>query len=390
MKKQIIQLKDGTAGILPLPVTVSDAVYLTNMMPLKRDIGVLPAGTNVSGMTLTQFLNRAYGEEGGRFSFLHISDTHKSNYGIKKCKELMEDDSDLGFTLMTGDLQLRDDMLPTILSTNRPYLTLLGNHDIWDDFDKDQLAARNSYVYPICGSHVNMGSDTASYWYKDIHASGASIRLIAFDEYEYTNVGEPQTKYRSVFSEAQIRWFINLLQNTPSSYYLILAYHQPASYNRDTTVRGMFVSEKNPSNYETNAALAHFIPLILDAYLTKSNLSGTFNCGDAAGTTMTLDYDFSGCTPCKFLFHIGGHTHWDVCEYLPLYPQQLQLIIDCDKPDKYTYSDLARNAGDESAYCINKITLDFDSKKTIIERIGAHITDSGADRVRIEFPFIHP
>lgn len=388
MTKRIVQLQDRKSGISPLPVTVSDAVYLTNITALENGIGRLNAGDNVNGMTLSQFFNRAYGQEGGRFSFLHISDTHKSNYGLARCKELMEGDSSLGFTLITGDLQFQEDMLATIRSTSRPYLTLLGNHDVWDDFNKDQQAARNGYVYLVCGAHVNMGSGTASYWYKDIHTAGASIRLVAFDEYEYTDVGEPSAKYRSVFSETQIRWFIDMLLHTPESYYLILACHQPASYNRDTSATvGKFVSEKNPSNYETNAALAHFIPMVLDAYLKKGTLSGSFACGDAAGTTMSLDYDFSACRPCRFLFHIAGHTHWDVCEYLPLYPNQLQLVIDCDKPDQYKFSDLPRSSGDESAYCINKVTLDFDNKKTVVERIGAHITDAGLDRDRIEFPF---
>lgn len=396
MEKKIVQLTDVKNELSPLPITVSDAVYLTNIQPLKEASGNLPAGSDINGLTLTQFLNRAYCKE-GRLSFLHISDTHKYNYGITKCKELMEQDLSFEFTLLTGDLQITNEMKNTIQSTSRPFLALLGNHDVADDFANNQLAARNTYITPLSEKYVKMGSKTASYWYKDVIAQGATLRIIAFDEYEYTDVGLPAAgKYSVVYSEAQIRWFIELLKNTPSNYYLVLAHHQPVSALRNADSTGLFTSEKAPNIYEhegikwtipENACIPTFIPMIVDAYLNKTSISGSYKCGNVSGTTMNLNTDFSNITPAKFLFHIGGHTHWDVCEYLPLYPKQLQLIIDQDRSEKYTYSDLARNAADESAYCINKVTLDFDNQKTIIERIGAHLTDSGTDRNRIEFHF---
>ncbi len=32
--------------------------------------------------------------------------------------------------------------------------------------------------------------------------------------------------------------------------------------------------------------------------------------------------------------------------------------------------------------------VDFENRKTVVERIGAHLTDSGADRNVIEYPFM--
>ena len=97
---------------------------------------------------------------------------------------------------------------------------------------------------------------------------------------------------------------------------------------------GEFISEKAPDNYEyesiNNASDKSkscdplILPKIMDAYLKKTVIEGTFFCGDVNGTQLTINEDFSASTPCKFLFHIGGHTHWDVCEYLPLFPEQLQ------------------------------------------------------------------
>lgn len=378
---------------MPLPVTVSDAVYLTNVGPLREAVGMIPENADVNGMTLTQFMNQAYGS-GGTFTFLHISDTHKFNYGISKCRELMDQNTNIPFTLITGDLQLTDEMKSTIQSSNNPFLLLLGNHDVADDFGGDQIGARNTYIAPFCDRYVHMGSETSSYWYKDVVTPSATIRIIAFDEYEYVTVGSPATsRYSVVYSQQQIDWFVDLLKGTPPSYYLILAHHQPVSAFRNNGI-GKFISEKAPNWYEHEGALTaiqelaclpHLLPMILDAYLNKSTISGEYYCGDTSGTKMTLDLDFSSISPCKLLFHIGGHTHWDVCEYLPLYPGQLQLIIDEDRPAQYTRSDLPRSEADETAYCINKVMVDFENRKIIVERIGAHITESGADRNRIEY-----
>ena len=66
------------------------------------------------------------------------------------------------------------------------------------------------------------------------------------------------------------------------------------------------------------------------------------------------------------------------------FPEQLQLVIDQDRPQQYKYSDLKRSTGDESAYCINRVTIDFDEKKVKLQRIGAHITDSNKNRQNLE------
>lgn len=396
MKRKIVQLTDKKNETKPLPITVSDAVYITGTNPLSYDLGLLRAGDNINGMTLSQFINRAYCKK-GNYTFLHMSDPHRYAYGLRKCKELMDSDESMEMTLVTGDLQITNEMKQVLLSDERFYL-MLGNHDVADDFSNNQLAAKTNYITPYMDGKVSFGDNgPGSYWYKDIQARNAIIRLISFDEYEYTAVGLPAAgKYSVVYSEAQIRWFIDLLRKTPNNYYLILAHHQPVSSLRDQLYKDLFISENAPGFYEhegirsnniaDNVCLPWFIPKILDAYLNKGQITGEFYLGSTNGAKITLNENFTGI-PCKFLFHIGGHTHWDVCEYLPLYPNQLQLIIDQDRSQKYTYSDLSRNTEDESAYCINKITLDFDNRKTIIERLGAHITDSGADRNYIEYVF---
>ncbi|MCS2336737.1 metallophosphoesterase [Bacteroides sp. BFG-606] len=394
MEKKIVQLSDKSNNLQPLPVTVSDAVYLAGINPIRGTLGRFSDGEDVNGLTLTEFINKAFCFQ-EPFSFLHISDTHKSIYGLNKCKELMDTDESI-YTLVTGDLQLTAEMKAIVASSDR-FLVMLGNHDVADDFAHNQADAKANYITPYMTTRAVMGDPegAGSYWHKDFVVDKNTIRIISFDEYEYTEVGTPSgSQHGVVYSQKQMNWFINLLKNTPSDYYLILAHHQPVSAYRNGNT-GEFVSEKAPNNYEyesiNNASDKSkscdplIIPKIMDAYLKKAVIEGTFFCGDVNGTQLTINEDFSASTPCQFLFHIGGHTHWDVCEYLPLYPEQLQLVIDQDRPQQYKYSDLIRSTTDESAYCINRVTIDFDEKKVKLERIGAHLTDSNKNRQNLEF-----
>ena len=396
---RLVRLKDDKAGIGILPATVSDGVLLTNTTPLAAGVGLLPAGTDCNGMTLTRFFNHAFGSgDSGKLAFLHLSDTHRYPFGMRKAVEMMGDDDGIRFTVITGDLQLTDEMKEILRKSPGPIYLLPGNHDVNDDFSCDSTLARNEYIFPFCGAAVNMGSDRSSYWHQDVVTDGASLRLIAFDEYEYSVVGNPVESHCVVYSQTQMEWFMDLLRNTPSYYNLILLHHQPVATHRDVGNTGLFTSENAPRYYEyqggdsdkegvrDGVCDAGLIPKIMAAYLSGGTFAGTFFCGDAARTRMTLSCDFSGIRPCRFIAHIGGHTHWDVCEYLPAFPEQLQLLIDQDRTQKYHYSDMARSETDVSAYCINRYTLDFDKREIVIERIGAHLTDGGADRSRIVYP----
>ena len=108
MEKKIVQLSDKSNNLQPLPVTVSDAVYLTGINPIRGTVGRFSDGEDVNGLTLTEFINKAFCFQES-FSFFHISDTHKSIYGLNKCKELMDTDESI-YTLVTGDLQLTSEM----------------------------------------------------------------------------------------------------------------------------------------------------------------------------------------------------------------------------------------------------------------------------------------
>lgn len=374
----------------------SESVILNGCEILQRDLGNIEAGTDINGMSVTELINSAFGDN--KLSFFHISDTHGQNTGLEKCADLMGM-GEAEFTIATGDLQLTSTMKSTIINSDKPFLTLYGNHDVVDDFGGSQINAAKQYVRDMCGGFVNLGSDIGTYWYKDVQTKArTTIRIITFDEWEFDVVGKATTggvsKYQMVMSQAQIDWFISLLKNTPSHYYIIIAKHEPFAETRDTSVIGGFTSLRAPNNYEysgmdnplENGRLdSKLIPSILDAYLNKKTFKGTYYCGDLNKTQMSFNEDFSSLNPAKFLFYLCGHTHWDVCEYLPLFPNQLQLAVDCALNQYYQYSDLPRT---DYAYLFNKVTIDFGKRKTIIKRYGASKKSDNTFRTAIEFPIL--
>ena len=367
---------------------LSSDIIISGFPRISGNIGYLKDGDDVNGYSLNSFLLKALGIS-DNYKFLHISDTHGTDISLTKMSDMLKKDSSYMFGIITGDLTLTESM-KKIIQDNDKILLLLGNHDTADSAGNNQKTARDNFIAPYMQDRAIMGDDEniASYWYKDINNL---FRIIAFDEYEYTRVGLPHSgsTYSVVYSKKQIDWFISLLRNTPKDMHIIIMVHQPPSVEREDNTN-LFVSENAPNIYEYEGSLqdtALLIPRIIDAYSNKKVFSGTFKCGDAANTTMTFDENFTNIDqPAKFLFYVGGHTHWDVCEYLPLFPEQLMLIIDQAKPQKYTYSDLPRDTQD-SAYCINEISMDIRNKKTTVTRFGAKNTEGGKIRNYITFPF---
>ena len=362
----------GEVGAPEYPRTLSSAVIL-------HGAGQLMDGSSVEGMTLTELINKLFvGDD--TFKFLQISDTHRKPDGMIKCEQLMEADNAIRFSVITGDIQPSDSMLTLLHQSSNNWFTLLGNHDA-QDYSGNNINAAEVIITPICGTKVNMGDASgAGYWYKDLtSARGNTIRFIAFDEYEFPKVGAEWHGYGVAYSQDQIDWFINLLKHTPSNYNLILFHHQATASLRTAGYRNLFTSEKAPGSYEyQGGADAELIPKIVRAYLTRGTISGTFV--GSQSSQIVLNVDFSTITPCRFIAHMGGHTHWDVCEPLPNYPEQLKIAIDRDGAVKYQYSDLLREENTESAYCINKYTVNLVTGDMLIERIGAHITDEGRNR----------
>ena len=359
--------------------------------------------------------------------FLHISDIHNlaSADAITECKKLMDNDSSIEFTFLTGDYTgyngSYSNMTEPLKQLNGKLLALNGNHDIYDGFNNKQSNATSYLKGLIENSNVIWGDfkDVASYYYKDISIdTDSKLRIFSMDSYDYQyGIG---SKYDTVYSQEQIDWVISKIMELKSSDYFLIAMHEPPvnatidgpSYNVSGQMDEDIVSLRRVNDFcssrlwtwDTSFSNGNLFPIIVDAYLNKKNINETIINENSVtkGTisTVKIKYDFSTLeSTATFLFYMGGHLHGDMAAYHPKYTEQLILLVDCGSNTTLGQSsDIGTRATDttagtrENGKLINQIELDFKKKQIIINRIGQNQALSyngftSITRKEIIFPF---
>lgn len=352
--------------------------------------------------------------------FLHISDTHNSPDSINKVKELMDGNAAYLFTFLTGDYSAQaggygavDAPLKAI---GTKMLMLTGNHDIYNSFGSNQANA-TAYLKTIVTDPSVVWGDSngvASYWYKDIATpDGGKLRILSMDGYDYRDGTGPGSIYDTIYSQAQVDWFIARIKELTASDYLIIATHEPVvnatitdasfQYNVPGKMDDSAVAKRRENDFcsarlwvwDTSLTNGAIWPTIIDAYLNKRELNSTVtNTNSYSGavlSTLTLSEDFTNVSPATFLFYMGGHLHGDVCSYHPDFPEQLILLVDNANPSTLGNSSDIRTRS--NGIMINDVTLNFSSKTILVERIGNNAAESyngfpALTRTSISFPFV--
>lgn len=422
---------------------VDDAVELDN----DQD-----AETFVANLNTNFGLAEDSEEELGKLKFLHYSDPHDKTSAAGVCNDMLTQgnesyDPDLSFVIVTGDFSYRSDNVASQLRDkfsacpSGKLLMLPGNHDTYDNYfgaDAKGQSTTTAFIKGYIGNSVNWGdtNNVASYWYKDIAVGNRKLRIISLDQYEIDVVRKP-ANYLTMYSQAQVDWFINLLEGLGKNDYLIIAMHEPPVQSQNWTSGGpndpyaeslapsspyfvdgelrepmkLFVSEYGGNVFGNGARTSpnyNLFPRIMDAYLNKRSLNITYTNrgGNTSSPDITINHDFSDATPCTFLFYICGHQHCDKTNYLPDesdvqldggdWSDQLMLVIAAaDRTVIYSDADDMGGSGgshtvpnpSSETYRINEVELDFDNKRITITRIGDMNTANGRVRDQITFPF---
>lgn len=360
--------------------------------------------------------------------FLHISDIHNlsSADAIMECKNIMDNDTTINFTILTGDYTGYDgsysNMTPALKEINDKLLMLNGNHDVYDGFKNNQANATAYLKEILKNSDVEWGDskNIASYYYKDYNINGNSkLRIISLDSYDYQKgIG---SKYDTAYSQEQVDWIISKIIELRSTDFFIVAMHEPPvnatiekpSYNVEGKMDKDIVSLRRTNDFcssrlwtwDTSYSNGNLLPIIVNAYLNKENIVQTVinenSLTKEAFSTVDINYDFSTIgEPATFLFYIGGHLHGDLVAYHPDYPQQLILLVDCASNSTLGQSS---DIGDRSTttstgtrsdgILINEVDLDFQNKQITVTRRGQNKASSNNGfpeivREKIKFPFV--
>lgn len=369
------------------------------------------------------------------FRFLHISDPHGKINAMKKCNEMMGNESDIQFTFITGDITeygyingVKEEFGESLDEMSGKLLLLTGNHDTYDN--KWTGGAPNqkkttAFIKSKLGNNVEWGDETgvASYWHKDFQISESSkLRVIAIDQYEIDRVRHPgEYTYYTEYSQGQIDWLISLLTELNDGDYFIIALHQPplwssisedpyaiAKRSSNLFVSELFTNYGNQFDGTTGEAVepkGNLLPEIVKAFNNKEHLVMDYNNwgGSESDPDIELDVDFADAPNATFLFYLCGHNHCDIADYLPDesstndgdWSDQLMLCVTA--ADQFVnwsaQDDLGGMVGgsvpntpfNAQLYRINEVVLDFDNKTIIVNRIGAKNTAGGRYRDYIVF-----
>lgn len=343
-----------------------------------------------------------------------------------ECKNIIDNDSTINFTILTGDYTGYDgsysNMTPALKEINDKLLMLNGNHDVYDGFKNNQANATAYLKEILKNSDVEWGDskNIASYYYKDYYINGNSkLRIISLDSYDYQKgIG---SKYDTAYSQEQVDWIISKIIELRSTDFFIVAMHEPPvnatiekpSYNVEGKMDKDIVSLRRTNDFcssrlwtwDTSYSNGNLLPIIVNAYLNKENIVQTVinenSLTKEAFSNIDINYDFSTIgEPATFLFYIGGHLHGDLAAYHPDYPQQLILLVDCASDSTLGQSsDIGNRSTTTSTgtrsdgILINEVDLDFQNKQITVTRKGQNKASSNNGfpeivREKIKFPFV--
>lgn len=337
-----------------------------------------------------------------KYSILHLSDTHGGTACINNCVSYAKNNPDVGFILHTGDISTASNSTGSYdalidADCAQPTLAILGNHDAHDVYENNDATAKTALrdinkTNVEWGDYINEGDTVeVKYWYKDVTTdAGKTIRFIALDEYDFSDgASHAQTL---CYTKRQIEWFLDLLYDTPSLYYIVLIVHQPLQ----TTVGASQTTEwSSYSNPDTSIGYAgpdaSFIPSIIKAYKNKEEFTGSYDPLYSPGP-FNVEKDFRGHEPATFICYLGGHIHGDWHKKLSASAYSDQLISCVAMADAGSPSSNSINAGDidrsSKSWVADKVTFDLSLRKVIIERLGATLLKEGkGERTRIVFDF---
>jgi len=368
--------------------------------------------------------------EGSTFSFLHVSDTHGKTTAMTRMASMLNAaDNDCAFGILTGDIKgarIAPSFGAEAFCTDQnKRLALGGNHDCYDRWRYDDTISKDtsrmrSWMVGVLGQSVHWGSDTSLYWYKDFQTSdGHIVRVIGMDQYEinaaaiaasgsYTPTLDTAIRYNQIYTTAQFDWLVARLKELDSDDHVILAMHQcPFSNNNYASAVTptepydedlLFCSENMFEQPFTESGYVNYnsvICKVMRAYMNKSDYSETLANGTTGSSlnvgsfTITADFSNMANNPATFWGYIFGHLHLDMCAFVPdpAFPNQPMLGVNCSDYNSgaQTGDDLITDDGRDYDYRVNKVTLDFDNRTVLVERIGQQVTVGGRTRDKILF-----
>ena len=164
--------------------------------------------------------------EPDQIAFVHLSDIHRSNISLEPSLYYINNTPAV-FGILTGDVMATNYMLDEIRNSEKPMLLIPGNHDAYRfyEYSTGQAGFRTQVLNNIGqDQNVIFANDHDNYWYQDYQKDGHILRVIGIDQYECESVNEGPNSLICVYSQSQIDWLVNLLENSGHCDGIIIAF----------------------------------------------------------------------------------------------------------------------------------------------------------------------
>ena len=289
-----------------------------------------------------------------------------------------------------------------ISKSNKVFLTTVGNHDAagnsssdatsyeyLHDFYEKFIEPNLPYADLASGEHE---SDNA-YYYKDF--TDYKIRIILLNEYDYPpdKDGDAFVYQRGnvCYSQTQIDWFIDGLQNTPSDYGVIIAFHVWPGWMTSDADHILTSSTKDRTGAPPSlisSTNGYIIEEIVHAWINGTTLNQTFNytVSGTYGTGITVSTDFTSRGNGEFITYISGHWHMSIVAKTHNHGQASYTVA-ASGLNAEAQSDQPRRAGTRSEDHIAALAVDRDLKTVKVIQIGAHFSKDGKDRLYGQYSY---
>lgn len=304
-----------------------------------------------------------------------VTDVHDDFESFNRALDFADECEEVICTISLGDFTTfgnltRERTIELFTSHKKPVYRILGNHELLYN-DGDMVTLMNLYYNNDIVSHNGeiMATDKP-YWYKDITVNNTflpnkKVRILGLCQFE-----GPNNSVNVYYSNDQLTWLCNLLDNTDSDTSIIaLSHYEVGLWDGVNAYNDYFTPSPfyRYSHYDIKGGEP--VDAIIDAWIHGSTVT-------VVNHEVTFTHTFASAHPNQFITWLSGHQHEDYVYALTPYSDQIDIGFSCTC-ESYTqagYGDLPRRKKDVSKDCVTLVGINWFDHSVDLLRLGSDVT----------------